>query len=176
MEFMSDKVLAEMKQLRRECRELNSEILVLSTQKSRRDTKFQTLRSENTSNDQQLESLTEKVQSFNVCNVSDLETQVVVLEQEIGRMAAQYDQLLGDTDRLTKALKVQKQSRQKEMIYNQVHGRPRQTTAREKADNCGIALRRALEDELEDMKGSNFPLRLLAHKRAQVTRANVLCP
>lgn len=169
-------ILDEMERLRQECRELNADIISLLGKTTRRTHKLKSLKEQNQTDAVALEKLTEEVTSFEPYDIETLEVEINNLETKISEKDTEYEQILADVERLSTALEVQKESRLKQEIYGQVRGGSIQHANRDKAENYAIALRRILEDELYELQTIGVTPRLVAKKRAQVTRAQILCP
>lgn len=171
-----NQILEEMQLLRQECRELNAEIVDLLGKTTRRTQKLKNLKEQNRSDNITLDKLSKEVASFKPYDCNDLEKEIEDLETKISESSAEYEQIVADVDRLSTALRVQNESKLKQEIYGQVRGGSLQYVNKGKSENYAIALRRILEDELYELQQTDVAPRLVARKRAQVTRAQILCP
>ncbi|OHT09051.1 hypothetical protein TRFO_04613 [Tritrichomonas foetus] len=169
-------ILEEMKKLRYECRILNAEIINLQGKSKRKTQTLDSIIDQNNGMTENVDVLKKQIINFELCDVDELQRQYEEIQKEIKSHQAEYKDLCNDISKLEDALDIQRASTLKQDIYGQLSCGYRTAPLKQiNKEGCAIALKRSLEDELNDLQEKGAPIRVIAKKRSQLSHVGILC-
>ena len=172
-----NEILEEMKQIRKECRILNADIIQMKTKQKRQIQSIESLKKENQNLNRAISSMKTEVNSHEIYNIDDLKLEIQNMDKEIQEYTAQYNSISNDILHLNEALNIQKESNLKQNIYGHIHSGYQKVPQNQiNKEGAAIALKKSLEEELKALeKKPDIPTRIIAKKRSQLSRADNLC-
>ena len=170
-------ILEEMRNLRYECRILNANIIKIAEKNDRLSHSLDSLIQQNNEYTDQIRQMRIELKSYTSYDIEGIKEQIDIKEREIKDFQKEYSILLKDISRLTEALQVQRESALKQEIYGQIAtGYKLYSTNQIDKEGTAIALKKSLEDELNNLETIEAPTRVIAKKRSQLSRVHYLCP
>lgn len=170
-------ILEEMRNLRKECRVLNADIIKLTGKNNRLSQSLDLLINENKNYMEEIAQMKKELGSYSPCDINDIKQRIDEREKEIQGFKKEYECLCKDISRLTDALQIQRESALKQEIYGQIStGYKFYQSNQINKEGSAIALKRSLEEELKGLESSEAPTRIVAKKRSQLSRIQYLCP
>jgi chromosome segregation ATPase len=169
------RLLADLERSRKECRQLNTQILCLEARKSGKTDEYDRLCDANDQIAAKVDAMNEILEGNQSFDIDAMTEEIESLEAALKDCRREEDQLLVDIDRLENALAVQHESKAKLELAVRIRGSDASRSPKSpRPDECFIALRRGIERDLESLERSDACARTVARKRCQLHHAEVL--
>lgn len=170
-----DSLFEEMKQLRKECRILNSEINCYERKSIRKTQKFNLIQNSKQEINCVLEEMNLKIDEYGNTDENQLIEEVEILNREISAILKQQETLSQDISRIQVAIKIQQESQMKQDFYGQIQRKNIiNKSVTNKREQYILALKQSLELELSQLRQEGSSDRTQVRKLTQIARASDL--